>query len=68
MIDKYDTAQIVMVKDLVNKVFYVRMYECPLPYSFSFSDGPYFASGSTDVTEGVHVVIPTRTLAVPLLT
>jgi penicillin V acylase-like amidase (Ntn superfamily) len=64
---KYDTAQIIMVKDLVNKVFYLRMYESPLPYSFPFSDCPYFASGSADVAAGIHVGIPTSTLAAPLL-
>lgn len=64
---KYDTAQCVMVKDLVNKVLYVRMYESPMPYSVPFGDCPYFASGSTDVAEGVHVEIPTGRLAAPLL-
>jgi choloylglycine hydrolase len=64
---KYDTAQCVMVKDLVNKVLYVRMYESPMPYSVSFSDCPYFAPGSADVAGGVHVEIPTGRLAAPLL-
>lgn len=64
---KYDVAQCVMVKDLVNRTLYVRMYESPMPYSIAFSDCPYFATGSDDVAEGVHVEIPTGRLAVPLL-
>jgi choloylglycine hydrolase len=64
---KYDIAQCVMVKDLVNKVLYVRMYESPMPYAVSFSDCPYFAPGSADLIEGVSVEIPTGSLAMPLL-
>jgi choloylglycine hydrolase len=64
---KYDTAQIVMVKDMINKILYVRMYESPMPYSVPFSDCPYFAAGSADVAAGVHVGIPTGRLATPLL-
>lgn len=64
---RYDVAQCVMVKDLVNKVLYVRMYESPMPYAVPFGDCPYFASGSADVADGVHVAIPTGRLAAPLL-
>jgi len=63
----YDVAQCVMVKDLVNKVLYVRMYESPMPYAVRFSDCPYFASGSAEVAEGIDVAIPTGRMAAPLL-
>lgn len=53
----YDTAQCVVVKDLVNKVFYIRMYESPLPYSIAFKDFARFAPDG-DVSKGVQITIP----------
>lgn len=65
-VTKYDTAQIVFVKDLANKKFYLRMYESPMPYVIPFDECPHFAPGSSDRPDGVEVAIPTRELAQPL--
>lgn len=62
---RYDTAQIIMVKDLANKVFYVRVYESPMPYSIAFKDFVKFAP-DVDCVEGVQIAIPTAALAQPL--
>lgn len=64
---KYDTTQIIMVKDLVNKVFYLRMYESPMPYSIPFTECPHFARDSANRIEGTQITIPTEILAKPLL-
>jgi choloylglycine hydrolase len=66
--DRYDTAQCIMVKDLVHKVFYVRMYESPLPYSIAFKDFRTFApDGAANAAEGVQMTIPNQTLAQPFV-
>jgi choloylglycine hydrolase len=65
-VTKYDTAQIVFVKDLANKKFYLRMYESPMPYVIPFDDCPHFASGSGDRPDGIEIAIPIRELAQPL--
>lgn len=63
---KYDTAQIVFVKDLANKKFYLRMYESPMPYVIPFDQCPHFAPGSDDRPDGVEIAIPVHELAQPL--
>jgi choloylglycine hydrolase len=63
---KYDTAQIVVVKDLANKKFYLRMYESPMPYVIPFEQCPHFAPGSHDRPNGVEIGIPVQQLAQPL--
>jgi choloylglycine hydrolase len=65
-VTKYDTAQIVFVKDLANKKFYLRMYESPMPYVIPFDECPHFAPGSTDRPDGVEIAIPIQELAQPL--
>jgi penicillin V acylase-like amidase (Ntn superfamily) len=65
-VTKYDTAQIVVVKDLANKKFYLRMYESPMPYVIPFDNCPHFAPGSGDRPDGVEIAIPIRELAQPL--
>ena len=64
--DLYDTAQIIMVKDLVNKVFYLRMYESPMPYFISFDDFDKFAPDGCANQKGVQIAFPIETLAMPL--
>jgi choloylglycine hydrolase len=65
--EKYDTAQIIMVKDLSNKVFYVRMYESPMPYFIAFDDFRKFApDGCAEQSKGVQMRIPIERLALPL--
>jgi choloylglycine hydrolase len=65
--DKFDTAQIIVVKDLINKVFYLRMYESPMPYSISFDEFRDAAEGGGDASKGVQITFPTELLALPLL-
>jgi choloylglycine hydrolase len=65
-VTKYDTAQIVFVKDLANKKFYLRMYESPMPYVIPFQQCPHFAPGSADRPEGTEIAIPIHKLAQPL--
>lgn len=65
-VTKYDTAQIVFVKDLANKKFYLRMYESPMPYVIPFDQCPHFAPGSADRPDGVEIAIPIQELAQPL--
>ena len=65
-VTKYDTAQIIFVKDLANKKFYLRMYESPMPYVIPFDDCPHFAPGSGDRPDGVEIAIPVHELAQPL--
>jgi choloylglycine hydrolase len=63
----YDTAQIIVVKDLVNKKFYLRMYESPMPYVIAFDDIREFAPcGGADESKGVELAIPIERLALPL--
>lgn len=63
---EYDTTQCVMVKDLINRVFYVRMYESPMPYSISFNEFAAFAPpGRENSQQGVQITIPSE-LATPL--
>jgi choloylglycine hydrolase len=62
--DKYDTAQIIVVKDLANKVFYLRMYESPMPYVISFDEFGDF--GDVDQSKGLQITLPTDKLALPL--
>jgi choloylglycine hydrolase len=65
--DLYDTAQIIVVKDLINKVFYLRMYESPMPYFIAFDDFNKFAPDcGADQSKGVQISIPTETLALPI--
>jgi penicillin V acylase-like amidase (Ntn superfamily) len=67
--NRYDTAQCIMVKDLAHKVFYIRMYESPMPYSIAFKDFDIFApDGGEDASSGVQMTLPTATLAVPFTT
>lgn len=64
---EYDTTQCIMVKDLINGVFYVRLYESPMPYSIAFTDFPHFApDGRTHPERGVQITVPTKSLANPL--
>jgi choloylglycine hydrolase len=65
-VTKYDTAQIVFVKDLANKKFYLRMYESPMPYVIAFDQCPHFVLGSGDRPEGTELAIPVQALAQPL--
>jgi choloylglycine hydrolase len=65
--EKYDTAQIIMVKDLINKVFYLRMYESPMPYFIAFDDfGKFAPECGAEQSQGVQMRIPVDTLALPL--
>jgi len=64
---EYDTTQCVMVKDLINRVFYVRMYDSPMPYSISFAEFATFASPRRENSQqGVQITIPSAPLATPL--
>jgi choloylglycine hydrolase len=65
-VTKYDTAQIIFVKDLANKKFYLRMYESPMPYVIPFDGCPHFAAGSSNSPDGVEIAIPVHELAQPL--
>jgi penicillin V acylase-like amidase (Ntn superfamily) len=62
--DRYDTPQIIMVKDLANKVFYLRMYESPMPYSIAFADLDDLAPHTSP--NGTQLTIPTTELATRL--
>jgi choloylglycine hydrolase len=64
---EYDTTQCIMVKDLTNRVFYVRMYDSPMPYSISFAEFATFAPPHRENSkQGVQIAIPSAPLATPL--
>jgi choloylglycine hydrolase len=64
----YDTTQCIIVKDLIHKTVYVRMYESPLPYCIDFNDFSQLTNGA-EPGMGTQITIPvgpTERLAQPL--